>query len=251
MPNQLALTRRLGVLFPHAYRRANQGGWCVMKRNLWVAIVPLLALFGCHLFGPTREPLPRDGMPELAPAYVDYIDTDAFDKQFEAYLVAREPAIVVRTDNVRPDWQGRLNAWVAAWNRGGSRARTVRGQAPLSAVKLDGDGIRELRGLVGDLLSRAEQLAVAGGAWYANERERNKRVALLKPYSLRFHRDGNGPIQLIFFHGDYASYYPTFMRSLMKAPEMEDEVWARGVECSHCQKAVGGGVGRLVSRAAR
>ena len=45
-----------------------------------------------------------------------------------------------------------------------------------------------------------------------------RRVALLKPYSLRFHREGDSPIRLIFFHGSFASYYPTFMRSLMKEP---------------------------------
>src|SRR4051794_20820219 len=114
------------MLFPHAYRRTNSGGRSVMKRYLWAALVPLLVLFGCQLLGPSREPLPKDGMPDLAPVFVEYIDSDAFDNQFEAHLVAREPAIVIRTENSRPDWQGRLNAWVAAWNRGGaSRARTV------------------------------------------------------------------------------------------------------------------------------
>jgi hypothetical protein len=221
-----------------------------MKRYYLAAVVPLLILVGCQLLRPTSGPLPRDGMPDLTPRFVDYIDSEAFDNQFEALLIAMEPAIVIRTENTRPDWQGRHNAWVAAWNRGGTRTRTVRGQAGLSAVKLDGDGIRELRGLVGDLLNRAEQLATVSGAWYANERERNRRVALLKPYSLRFHRDGDGPIQLIFFHGDYASYYPQFLRSLMRSPEMEDQAWARSVECSQCWKAKAPGVARLVSRAA-
>jgi hypothetical protein len=220
-----------------------------MKRYWLAAVVPLLVLVGCQLLRPAPEPLPREGMPELTPRYVDYIDTEAFDNQFEAHLIAKEPAIVIRTENTKPDWQGRLNAWVAAWNRGGTRVRTVRGQAGLSPLKLDGDSIRELRGLVGDLLGRAEKAALAGGAWYANERERNKRIALLKPYSLRFHRDGDGPIQLIFFHGDYASYYPQFLRSLMKSPDME-EAWARTVECSQCWKANSPGIASLVQRPA-
>src|SRR5262245_34285090 len=213
-----------------------------MKRYLFAALVPLLVLFGCQLIRTSPEPLPKQGMPNLPLRYVDYIDTEAFDNQFEAHLIAKEPAIVIRTENTRPDWQGRLNAWVAAWNRGGQRPRTVRGQAGLPGVKLDGDGIRELRGLVSDLLGRAEQVALAGGAWYANERERSRRIALLKPYSLRFHRDGDGPIQLIFFHGDYASYYPQFLRSLMKSPEMPDQEWGRSVECSQCWKANAPGV---------
>src|SRR5262249_6283100 len=114
-----------------------------MKRFYLAAVVPLLILAGCQLLRPTPQTLPRDGMPDLTPRFVDYIDSEAFDNQFEAHLIAKEPAIVIRTENTKPDWQGRLNAWVAAWNRGGTRTRTVRSQAGLSAVKLDGDGIRE------------------------------------------------------------------------------------------------------------
>ena len=49
------------------------------------------------------------------------------------------------------------------------------------------------------------------------------------------------------FHGSYASYYPRFMRSLMKEPALADEEWSRTVECSRCMKAVREGTTRLVS----
>lgn len=221
-----------------------------MKRLAWAAVLPLLVLVGCHLFRPARLVPPSEGMPELKPALIDYFDSDAFDNQFEAHLVSKEPAIIIRTESARPEWQGRLNAWIAAWNRGGSsRARTVRGQVPLPGVKIDSDSIREFRELVGDLLDRTEQAAHTGASWYVNERQRSKRVALLKPYSLRFHRDGDSPIHLVFFHGEYAAYYPHFIRSLMREPEREDEEWTRTVECSHCLLAHRPGIAQLARRA--
>ena len=43
-----------------------------------------------------------------------------------------------------------------------------------------------------------------------------------------------GLIQLVFFHGDYASAYPRFIEQLTRSAC--DEAWARGVECSCCGK---------------
>ena len=118
----------------------------------------LAVLAGCQLFRAGKSGMPAESMPDLAPVFVDYADTDAFDGQFEAALVASSPAIVVRTESAKPDWKGRLNAWIAAWNGGGrSKARTVRGQ--LGLPKLDGESIRELRLLADDLLDRAEGVA--------------------------------------------------------------------------------------------
>jgi hypothetical protein len=215
-----------------------------MTRLAWT--VPLLLLLaGCQGLRVGKEALPADGLPDLTPAVIDYADTDGFDGQLEAELLQKAPAIIVRTDNTKPDWEGRLDAWIAAWNQGGrSRSRTIRGQ--LGKVPLDGDSIRELRSLVTELLDRVEAKAQAGAAWYANQRVRSHRVALLKPYSLRFHRDADGPIQLVFFHGSYASYYPRFMKSLMRSPEMAEPDWARTVECSQCLKAGRPGTASLV-----
>ncbi|MBY0230005.1 MAG: hypothetical protein K2W96_12045 [Gemmataceae bacterium] len=200
-----------------------------------------LAATGCQLFRVTSKP-PTDALPDLEPVRIDYADTEAFDAQFEAALVAGSFAVVVQTENSKPDWTGRLNAWIAAWNAGGrSKARTIRGQPGLA--KLDGDSLRELRLLAGDLLDRAEGLATAGGAWYSDARMRSQRAALLKPYSLRFHREA-GLIRLVFFHGDYAAYYPRFLQGLRSGEGAAE--WSRTVECSECERA--DRVGRLVAK---
>jgi len=52
------------------------------------------------------------------------------------------------------------------------------------------------------------------------ERVRARRVALLAPYNLNFHLDGDGYIQLIFFNGRYADDYPAYLRSVDPAPPM-------------------------------
>jgi hypothetical protein len=217
-----------------------------MKRTGAVAL--LLALAGCQALFLANKPAQPPAMPDLTPVVVDYTDNDGFDTVFEAALVDQAPVIIVRTENIKPDWEGRLNAWIAAWNRGGkNRARTLRGQSPLGGLP-NADGLKELRLLINGLLDRVETVAEKSATWWANERERTRRVGLLKPYSLRFHREGESPIRLIFFHGSYASYYPTFMRSLMKEPAMADEEWSRTVECSRCMKANREGTTRLVSK---
>jgi hypothetical protein len=216
---------------------------------LLVLTVPLLAL-GCRI---TPMPGPPTGQPqtELRPTALDYVDTDAFDVLFESALVSRDPIILVRTHRPKPDWEGRLNAWIAAWNAGGQAARpTVRGQAPLPKVVIDGDSLRELRLLVASLMSGIEDLGHSSAAWFTEERTRSRREALLKPYSLRFHMDEDRELQLIFFHGDYARYYPDFVGSIAESGPRE---WTRGVECSRCKQFREGPAnsGRLTSRSAQ
>jgi len=166
--------------------------------------------------------------------------------------------ILVRTARSQPDWGARLNAWIAAWNRGDNAGRrvkargaapeepapVVRGQAPLGKVPLDGESIREFRLLVTAFLDRIEEAAQSGSSWWAEERMRSRRVALLRPYSLRFHMDEEGLIQLVFFHGNYASSYPRFIEQLTRGAC--EETWARGVECSCCGRRKG----QLISREA-
>jgi hypothetical protein len=208
----------------------------------------LLALASCRSLQTLPDPAPGDG-PDVTPTRIDYVDSDGFDALLEAALVNQDPVIVVRTGRSQPDWTGRLNAWIAAWNRGGRR--TARGQAPLGKVPLDGESIRELRLLVGGLLDRIEELAQSGAAWWAEERARKRRVALLEPYSLRFHLDEDDLIQLVFFHGSYASYYPRFVRLWTGNSAGGQGEWSRCVECSHCRKKGQGGIDHLTSRAGR
>jgi hypothetical protein len=84
-------------------------------------LIPLLTL-GCNMpTRPYREPPP----PGFKPTEIDYTDTDAFDAYFETALTQEDPVVVFRTGRSKPDWDDRLNAWLAAWNQGG-RARQRR-----------------------------------------------------------------------------------------------------------------------------
>jgi hypothetical protein len=177
-------------------------------------------------------------LPAVRPTVMDYVDSEAFDALFESALVNQDAAILVRTGFAKPDWGGRLNAWIAAWNAGGG-GRTVRGQAALGAVSglaIRGDTVREFRLLVGGLMDRVEELAKTTSAWWSEERVRSRRVALLRPYNLRFHRGEDGNILLIFFHGGHAGHYSGFIKSLTSSAEAREQ-WARAVECSECKQA--------------
>lgn len=198
-----------------------------------LVFVLVLAALSCRT--PPRpyvEPPP----PGVRPTTIDYTDTDGFDALFETALVSQDPAILISTTHVQPDWGPRLNAWIAAWNRGGKVGpppRTVRGQAP--SVTVDGENLREFRLLIEGLMDRVEDIAARQSAWWAEERTLSHRVALLRPYNLRFHRDEEKRIQLIFFNGNYAPSYPDFMKAVVRAEGDEPMEWSRTMRCSWCR----------------
>lgn len=206
-----------------------------MYRATRLLVLLVATAAGCHQPGPRTAPEPPP--PGIKTTDIVYVDTDAFDQLFESALVNQDPVIVVHTGRTKPDWDGRLNAWIAAWNRGGpvgSGGRTARGQIPLP-VNLDEGTVRELRGLAGDLLGRVETLARDGTSWWAEEQIRSRVIGLLKPYDMRFHLDEKGTINLVFFNGKYASYYPDFIQSLTGAGEDEPKEWVRTFRCSRCR----------------
>lgn len=223
-----------------------------MNRKVVSSLLPLLSLFlvlvaSCRSMPPMRDT--PEAWPDLTPTQVEYVDGDGFDALLENALVNQDPVIVVRTGRDRPDWGPRLNAWIAAWNLNGGSSRKqprrasagpdlepkVRGQAALGRAPIDGESIRELRLLVNGLLDRAEDLATSGASWWVEERARSRRIALLKPYSLRFHMDDEEIIQLVLFHGSYSSYYPRYVQQLTRGSKGGEEKWTRAVECSHCR----------------
>jgi hypothetical protein len=215
-----------------------------------LATVLLMLMVGCQSSTTRPEGPTAREMPDLTPVLIDYIDTEGFDAVLEAALVDQAPVIVIQTTHRVPDWEGRLNAWIAAWNRTArNRSKTMRGQLPLTKLPLDADSLGELRKLAEGLLDRVDAAAERNATWWANERERSRRIGLMKSYNLRFHREGDSPIRLILFHGSYASYYPQFMRQLMREPQMPEETWSRTVECSRCDRAdQGEKVNLLVNR---
>ncbi len=182
---------------------------------------------------PAQPPPP----PDLRPTRLDYVDTDAFDQLLESALVNQDPVILIQTTYAKPDWGPRLNAWIAAWNRGGQvrgDGRTARGQAPgLPQVVVDGDSIREFRLLVESLMDRIEDRVKGGADWWEDVRVRNSRVALLRPYNLRFHLGADGAIQLILFNGRYAEYHRDFVRSIGGS---DGDEWQRTYLCSACKE---------------
>jgi hypothetical protein len=184
----------------------------------------------------TEQPPPPGNVPEFK---IDYTDTDAFDNLLETALVNAEPVIVIRTGRPRPDWEGRLNEWIAAWNMGGTPVpggTQARGQAPLGPVRVDADSIREFRILVNSLMDRVEDLARERARWWAEEKVRNRRVDLLRPYNLRFHLDEDGNISIILFNGRYAKYHAEFVRQIASPDPENAEDWERRFSCSRCKK---------------
>lgn len=204
----------------------------------------LLAAFtatGCWTVPPARPS--ADPPPDVKVTRIDYVDSAGFDALLESALVNQDPAIVIDTGHDKPDWDARLNAWIAAWNRGGAvPGRTVRSQAPgIPGVNVDADSLREFRLLIDDLMGRVEESAKAGSAWWAEERTRARRVALLKPYNLRFHVTEDGQIEIVLFNGRYAPYHAEFVRSLEGGEDEGGGAWVRGVECSRCKRRAGAG----------
>jgi hypothetical protein len=205
-----------------------------MRRKVPQALLLLFALLAGSCSAPPRmrAPAARPSA-DFVPTRIDYVDSDAFDALLESALVNQDPAIIIQTPNRKPDWGGRLNAWIAAWNRGGgAEGRTVRSQAPF-LPHVNGETLREFRLLVDDLMGRVETGLREGSAWWAQEKVRNRRVELLKPYNLRFHMAEDGFIQIILFHGRYAAYHSEFTRALGGGEE-EGE-WRRGYTCSLCK----------------
>jgi hypothetical protein len=215
----------------------------VLSRLAVLVCLALAIVLGCKTtkHAEVRKPAPvaREAPTTPPPQVtrVDYVDSDAFDLLLETALLNAQPVIVVQTDHDKPEWGPRLNEWIAAWNASrrapGPRAR---GQIPtVPNVVVDADSIREFRLLIDGLMSRVEESARVGGQWWTVKHTRDRRVALLRPYGLRFHLDADDHIQLIFFHGDYAAHHKDVVRALAD-PAGEDSLeWSPDYCCSRAR----------------
>jgi len=210
----------------------------MMRKIVHAALrLGLLAVASCSM--PTRpygEPPP----PDIKATRIDYVDFDAFDALLESALTRQDPAIIIQTTHQKPDWGGRLNGWIAAWNMGGKvdiaqEKRKLRFQLGVSTVKVDADSIREFRLLISGFMDRVDFLARDTSAWWAEERTRNRRAALLKPYNIRFNLDEDKHIQIIFFNGRYAEYYHDYINGVALPDPDEPQGWVRGYTCSQCK----------------
>jgi hypothetical protein len=210
----------------------------------------LLPLAGCTIWQPMRSQSQALKATRITPTRIDYVDADAFDVLLENALKNEDAAIVIPTGHAKPDWGDRLNAWIGAWNMAGRTAtgEKFRMQAPfVPKVVVDGDSIREFRLLIDDLMNRIDERTRAGLTWLSDERMRNRRVKLLKPYNLRFHMADDGTIQIVLFNGRYADSYQEFVRAL--EPTAAAEPWERTMVCSMCaMRKQEGAPTRLTSR---
>jgi hypothetical protein len=202
--------------------------WFLVSASVFVAAT------SCSQRERVRKPMEPPQPSQIRLTRIEYVDSDSFDGVLESALVSQDPAIVIATGNTKPEWGPRLNAWIAAWNRGGPPrdGATFRSAAPLVTGLPDGETIREFRLLIESLMDRIEERVRNGSAWWQEERMRNHRIALLKPYNLRFHMAEDRTIQVILFHGRYASSYADFLKVLGSE---EDAEWHRGYTCSLCQ----------------
>lgn len=211
-----------------------------MFRPIALCSVPalLLGVLACSTPNETR-PYKEQPPPSIKPVVVAYTDTDGFDSLLESSLLNMEPAILIQTENEKPNWNGRLNAWIAAWNKGGvveapERRPRVRMQSPIPSVVIDGNSIREFRLLIDDLMNRVDGLASEGSAWWKVDKVQRARVAMLKPYNLRFHIDAANHIQIILFNGQYPEEHRAFMQSIARPEDEESGQALRPFACSRC-----------------
>src|SRR5262249_13899028 len=116
-----------------------------LRRAAWAALVlaACLGVVSCRTAPSRNESAgPTDA---VVPTVIQYVDSDGFDNVLESALVNQDAAVIVRTTHDKPDWGPRLNAWIAAWNRGGrARSRTARGQAPGARGGIDGARLRQV-----------------------------------------------------------------------------------------------------------
>jgi hypothetical protein len=152
---------------------------------------------------PYVPPPPREAL-QTATA-IPYTDSEAFDVLLEAALNRGDPVIVIQTSSPQPDWSGRLNAWIAAWNAGGPvRAASERTKGPGSGEKafvapgaLPPDTAAETRKFLEGQIDRMERLARESVSWWRDEQRRKARVSMLHPYVLRIERGQQDQLQVV------------------------------------------------------
>ena len=93
-------------------------GFLVFRTALGLVALVSLTAAGCGASPRPNTPPPSSESRKDA-TVIEYVDAEAFDLLLEAALNRQDAVIVVQTESTRPDWEGRLNAWIAAWNEGG------------------------------------------------------------------------------------------------------------------------------------
>jgi hypothetical protein len=161
-----------------------QAAGCASMRSLWAEITggdlpPPVIMVRKWTAPPAVEERKRA-------IWLDYEDTDAFDKLLEATLKTSSSVICIRTHTDTPKWTGRLNEWMAAWKAGPQveQPPSAKGMDPITVIMITTEVI---------------ELAKKAAAWWQDEQNRKKRMSLLEPYLLGFDRDQDGQLYLLIW----------------------------------------------------
>lgn len=170
----------------------------VFRASLLSLGVLAMAPCGCTIL-PTKPPpapvlQPSSPSPKAA-TVLPYADTEAFDLVFEAALRRGDAVIVVQTGQKGLEWQGRLNAWVAAWNE--AAPLRERDRASRSLVELPADTAQQTATLINSQIDRIEGMAKRTVDWWRDTHRRKDRAALLRHYALNLEHDQSGQMQLV------------------------------------------------------
>lgn len=181
----------------------------VLRLRAVVSCCLVMFTAGCRIppWGPVPPPpvpIPSPETITIAPT-IDYVEDDSFDTTLEAYFRKKTPILVIQTLSTKPNWNGRLNAWLAAWNAGAdahpkpSPEESRMKLAQRGLIDFPPDAAEQTRILIEDQIIRIEEAAKQGVRWWRDEQKRKDRTDLLKPYVLEFHRDANQRYQLVFY----------------------------------------------------
>jgi hypothetical protein len=168
------------------------------KRSVVWSLMTVCPFFLMGCVGPGPRPW-RSPPPPPLPSAIPYVDSEAFDGVLAAALVRQDPVIVVQTASATPNWQGRLNGWIAAWNKGGRVESKHAVAGTRSLVELPPDSAAVTQEMVDRELDRIEKLARESVAWWIDEQKRRERVAMLQPYLLQMDSDEKGNLRVIFY----------------------------------------------------
>lgn len=155
--------------------------------------VVLLVLIGCGTPQRTYQPPPPPNYPDRE---IPFEDSNAFDSLLETLLINQTPVIRIVLDTTTPDWPDRLVVWLRAYRDGGQVAAPT-GKGGLSSLlwlAANATSSTEAREALEATFDRLEETTTAVATWWSNERERQRRIELLRAYIIDVERSAR--------HGD-------------------------------------------------
>ncbi|MFO0880755.1 MAG: hypothetical protein U0840_25770 [Gemmataceae bacterium] len=166
--------------------------------------VILFVLVGCGTPQRAYQPPPP---PNFTAREIPFDDSPAFDSLLDTLLTNHTPVIRIVLDTTTPDWPDRLVVWLRAYRDGGQvQAPTGKGGlTSLLWLAANATSATEAREALEATFHRLEQTSTVLATWWDNERERQRRIDLLRPYIIDIERSpshGNRFV-LMLYNGHY------------------------------------------------